>query len=917
MLISLRSKCQNEENGMSMIKIAGGKAFNLMRMHNIEALALHVPNGFALTVDFFETWVDKVFCSAELKEVESKLKSNADLEEACIKLKQFSKSLPWSQNQSDALEKIKIEMRSWDGLCAVRSSATEEDGCEASFAGIFDSKLGVVESTLEEAVRECFSSFYSHRAFSYQRSRFQSAGAIKEVALICQEMVNSLTAGVAFSANPVNSDLDELVIDSCWGLGESVVDGSIEADHFVWDKINQVILHKKLGSKIQEKKLDIDVDGGISTIPVHKDRQSQSTLSDDQLKELANLVCLVESAYKMPMDVEWAYQTTTSSSSPQLKLLQARPITALYRLDENLITSPGEPRVLYYDFNIASEATTTSPFTRMDLAIYNKMCAVMMGVPDINIFPSDPSMFWFSGNTRQYINMNILFKFISKDFCSKQCQMLDPYLADIFASKDCDEQKYRYEYLPNQFSLSNTWYYVKQFPFWSMYKTSSNFKADPEKSKNEYLAILKDCFHKASLVQSNSETILQENGLQMYLDNMFESVMPSFHEEMGAIFSILPMFKELDEKRRNGNTEEERTEYCALCSGYEGDELMEINIAMYQLAQLLPKEIWLQYNHSTLGKLASRIQSNIDGKTSDVPVEFLAAWKTFLKDFGYDGQDQVFVSSTRYIDSPEILLSKLIHNIDDDIKNPAMTQKLKLEDRREIMKLHEERAKKKWFSSVKSIQQRNKILDHLMWIRNAPKLHLSRVIAMVRAVLLQIQDKFIDDHRLDEYGDIFHLDVDHVNRAMIDKSFNLKEIVQCNKLAYEKAVKSNVCPLLVDSRCRILKPDARNNEDKNKISGTPISPGSATGKVRLVHNTTDPLEKGEVLVAVVTDPAWTPLFIGASAVILQIGGVLQHGALCSRELGKPAVSGIYDVMDTFKNGMIVTVDGNTGVVTIH
>lgn len=93
----------------------------------------------------------------------------------------------------------------------------EEDGCEASFAGIFDSKLGVVESTLEEAVRECFSSFYSHRAFSYQRSRFQSAWAIKEVALICQEMVNSLTAGVAFSANPVNSDLDELVIDSCWG----------------------------------------------------------------------------------------------------------------------------------------------------------------------------------------------------------------------------------------------------------------------------------------------------------------------------------------------------------------------------------------------------------------------------------------------------------------------------------------------------------------------------------------------------------------------------------------------------------------------------------------------------------------------------------------------------------------------------
>lgn len=85
--------------------------------------------------------------------------------------------------------------------------------------------------------------------------------------------------------------------------------------------------------------------------------------------------------------------------------------------------------------------------------------------------------------------------------------------------------------------------------------------------------------------------------------------------------------------------------------------------------------------------------------------------------------------------------------------------------------------------------------------------------------------------------------------------------------------------------------------------------------MRVLTSPTEHLEPGEVLVTVVTDPAWTPLFVGVSAVILQVGGALQHGALCAREYGKPAVSGI-DVMGQLKTGMKVSVDGNTGVVKI-
>merc|ERR1712232_1554383 len=97
------------------------------------------------------------------------------------------------------------------------------------------------------------------------------------------------------------------------------------------------------------------------------------------------------------------------------------------------------------------------------------------------------------------------------------------------------------------------------------------------------------------------------------------------------------------------------------------------------------------------------------------------------------------------------------------------------------------------------------------------------------------------------------------------------------------------------------------------LVGAAISPGVAEGTVRILTSPTERLEPGDVLVTVVTDPSWTPLFVSCAAVILQVGGALQHGALCAREYSKPAISCI-DMAD-LKSGMMVAVDGNTGIVT--
>merc|ERR1719336_3479470 len=113
-----------------------------------------------------------------------------------------------------------------------------------------------------------------------------------------------------------------------------------------------------------------------------------------------------------------------------------------------------------------------------------------------------------------------------------------------------------------------------------------------------------------------------------------------------------------------------------MLKGFAGDPLMDMNIAMYQLARKLPGEVWEEYD-GKLEELAARISQNVAGKADDLPPPFVASWKAFMEEHGYDGTDQLFLSSPRYHESPVLLLEKLRHNVGPDINDPEkMAQEL-------------------------------------------------------------------------------------------------------------------------------------------------------------------------------------------------------------------------------------------------
>jgi len=203
---------------------------------------------------------------------------------------------------------------------AVRSSAVDEDGMASSFAGQYDTYLNVSgPQSVSSAVMKCWASADGDRMQSYRQEQNLGAGS-GGVAVLIQQLVNASTSGVVFSANPITGSRDEVMINASWGLGESVVSGSVTPDTLVLRKSDGSIIDSNLGAK---DKMTVRSEGGTEEVDVPASQRQQLSLSEDQMRELVNLASGLEDKMGWPVDLEFAYDGL------DLYLLQCRPITTL------------------------------------------------------------------------------------------------------------------------------------------------------------------------------------------------------------------------------------------------------------------------------------------------------------------------------------------------------------------------------------------------------------------------------------------------------------------------------------------------------------------------------------------------------------------------------------------------------------
>ena len=276
---------------------AGAKAAYLSRL----ASCYRVPRGFCITPEAYSRWTELI----------DNGRSGS-----------ISPAIP--PDLSDALTSVYRDLSDTCGVAeprvAVRSSAVDEDGATHSFAGQHETSLNIVGArAVAEAVIRCWTSVGAARALSY-RQRQGLAVAGTHLAVLVQQLVPADASAVVFSANPVTGRGDEVMINASWGLGESLVGGTVNPDTYVVRKPNLAIASRDIAEK---RRMTVPARQGTHEVPVPRRFQKSPTIDDSQVAELARLSMALETAMGWPVDIECAYR------GRDLYLLQCRPITTL------------------------------------------------------------------------------------------------------------------------------------------------------------------------------------------------------------------------------------------------------------------------------------------------------------------------------------------------------------------------------------------------------------------------------------------------------------------------------------------------------------------------------------------------------------------------------------------------------------
>ena len=355
-----------------MLAQVGGKAANLGEL--LKA-GLPVPGGFCLTTGAYAEATASLGLDAVHRDLQA---TPADHLEELADLAARARSLITAADlppgiAGDVLSAYRaLDSRDGQGEVpgvpvAVRSSATAEDLPFASFAGQQDTYLNVVGAdALLVAVRNCWASLWTDRAVAYRASRDIDPSTVA-LAVVVQRMVDAAAAGVMFTANPVTGRRRESVIDASPGLGEAVVSGAVNPDHFVVDTASGRILERRIG----DKRLVIrPLSGGGTESLDQPAAGDKPCLTDRQVRELAALGAKAEDHYGSPQDTEWAIDTVG-----KVWLTQSRPITTLYPLAGKVLrgeVSEYDTRI-YLCFSLAQGLTR--PITPMGLAAFRRIAA--------------------------------------------------------------------------------------------------------------------------------------------------------------------------------------------------------------------------------------------------------------------------------------------------------------------------------------------------------------------------------------------------------------------------------------------------------------------------------------------------------------------------------------------------------------
>jgi rifampicin phosphotransferase len=885
------------------LELAGGKGANLVRLTRA---GFDVPRGFIVSTVAYREFVKANGLEGVIGQALEELEP-----EDTNELENASQAIRSAFLQGDIPARIHLEIlsayselphpaslsqreRGWGEGVAVRSSATAEDLPDLSFAGQQDTYLNVIgEEPILQAVVNCWSSLWTARAIGYRmRNRISQDEAA--LAVVVQEMVQSDVSGVLFTANPLTGALNESVIDATFGLGEALVSGQVEPDHFVLSPLPQGdrwgVRAKTLGAKSIATRSKAG--GGVESI--EEKSAARQTLTESQIQRLAETGQRIQKEYGAPQDIEWAF------AEDKLYILQSRGITSLFPVPQVSF----DPLLVWFSFGAVQGLV--GPITPLGLDGIRHVVAGAGRMFHVTIQPDEVDVFAPAGE-RVWIKVSdVMHHPLGSRIFKVALGIIEPSIGQILRPFAADP---RMEVGKGKIKFTTVWR-LARFAIPIVLKFIHNM-ARPETARARFDADIETYLASAQLKPASNRFERLANVvafLRERIANVFAFLLPRFIPIFGPGMAGLGLISKLS---GDSNLALEVTR------GLPNNVTTEMDLVLWETAKSIhaDAESKARFAASSAPELASQY---LNGTLPSAAQNVIAH---FLNKYGVRGVGEIDFGQPRWREDPTPVMHTLQSylQIDPAFAPDVLFAKGDKAAQEAIEKIIANVKKQHggWLKAkiVRAMARRIRLL---MGARESPKFFAIRTMGIARKPLLKAGQEFVDAGTINRADDLVFLKLDELESLSKNETRDWKSLIAQRRAIYDRELRRRQVPRVLVSDGRAFYEGIGSETDTGDvITGSPVSPGVVEG---IVHVVLDPrgtqLAPGEILVCPGTDPAWTPLFMAAGGLITEVGGMMTHGSVVAREYGIPAVVGVHQATIRLKDGQKIRVDGTQGKIMV-
>ncbi|RDG36687.1 PEP/pyruvate-binding domain-containing protein [Streptomyces corynorhini] len=866
--------------------LVGGKAANL---GVLIAAGLRVPDGVCVTTEAYR----RVTGEARFAVLADKLSGVPAADTAALaglagRLRAAVLGAPVPDEVAEAVTAAYRKLGD-DVPVAVRSSATAEDLPSASFAGQQDTFLNVVgEEAVLDAVRRCWASLWTDRAVTYRATNGIDGRGVR-LAVVVQRMAGARSAGVMFTADPVSGRRHWVTVDAAPGLGEAVVSGAVNPDHFTVDTDTDEVVERRLG----EQRFAIRPLPGGGTEHAAAGPAGRACLDEDELRALAALGRDVERLFGCPQDVEW-----TLDVDGRFWLTQSRPVTTLYPLPVTNARGDEEIRA-YFCYSMVWQGIQgpLTPLGLSGLRLVASGMARLAGLPVPDPY-AGPSAYAESGN-RMFLDITTALRGAGgRAALPGLLKMVDNQTAKLVDELFADPR-----FAPTSTSKAG------------LVRRLGRIAVRAGVPLRVAEAVLRPAAARARVARVGArhaerfvtpDAVSPRQRLETVRRLLLEGV-PSLFPRMVPVPAVGGAALGIALKRLGDDVSEE--EGLALLRGLPHNVTTEMDLGLWQLADRVrrqPEAAGL-LRDSTAAEL---LRAYRDGA---LPAVLQQGLGDFLDAFGHRAVAEIDIGAPRWTDDPAHLFGVLAGYL--SLTPESVSPEKQFSDGAELAERTAAelvaRARKHGRLSAAVVRLGIRCARELLGLREVTKFHSVLLMAQARRELLLIGGELASDGRLDTADDICFLELPEIARALAGT--DVRDLIGPRREEFARESLRRHVPrvLLSDGTEPTLAPAA-----DGTLVGAAASAGSVTGPARVVYDPVGAvLRPGDILVAPSTDPGWTPLFLTAGGVVLETGGVNSHGAVVAREYGIPAVVGVPGVLSAVSDGQELTVNGSLGTVS--